>query len=316
MARDIFGKGGEAMPEKDALEKKLLDFTDVFADIWNVLVFGGQPVIAEEELADALPRSIYKADGKVHEQERDVAKFWKKNQLRIALIGVENQTDTDSDLPLRVIGYDGAAYRAQLNADKKGESKVRYPVVTIVLYFGFEKHWNTAQRLKECFDIPDALDPFVNDYPIHVVEVAWLSEETIKKLKSDFRVVAKFFQQARLHHEKGIPFQPMPDVVRHVDEVLALLSIVAGDDRIWEAAKAWNEKEESDMGLAMLDEIEERGEKRGLERGKEIGKEIGTETTWISSIRNLMKSMKMTAQEAADALAVPQNLRKKVLEQV
>lgn len=289
------------MPEKDALEKKLLDYTDVFADIWNVLVFGGQSVIAENELADALPRSIYKADGKVHEQERDVAKFWKKNQLRIALIGVENQTDTDSDLPLRVIGYDGAAYRAQLNADKKGEPKVRYPVVTIVLYFGFEKHWNTARRLKECFDIPDALDPFVNDYPIHVIEIAWLPEETIANLKSDFRVVAKFFQQARLHHEKGIPFHPMPDVVRHVDEVLALLSVVGGDERILEAAKAWNKKEVSDMGLAMLDEIEERGEKRGVERGRAQGKMEGL----MDSIRSLMKNCNWTAQQAMDALSIP-----------
>ncbi len=63
------------MPEKDALEKKLLDYADVFADIWNVLLFGGRRIIAEQDLSDALPRSIYKSDGKVHEQERDVAKL-------------------------------------------------------------------------------------------------------------------------------------------------------------------------------------------------------------------------------------------------
>ena len=49
------------MAGKDVLEKKLLDYADVFADIWNVLVFGGRPVIAEAGLADALPRSIFPA---------------------------------------------------------------------------------------------------------------------------------------------------------------------------------------------------------------------------------------------------------------
>ena len=150
------------MPEKDALEKKLLDYADVFADIWNVLLFGGRRIIAEQDLSDALPRSIYKSDGKVHEQERDVAKFWKKNQLRIALIGIENQSAVDEDMPLRVISYDGAAYRAEMHADKPHTPKVRYPVVTIVLYFGYEKHWNKARRLKDCFDIPEELEPLVN----------------------------------------------------------------------------------------------------------------------------------------------------------
>lgn len=111
------------MAEKDIAEKKLLDYADVFADIVNVSLFDGEHIIEEQDLADALPRSVYKLDGKVHEQERDVAKFWKKKQLRISLIGLENQSEAESDMPMRVIGYDGAAYRAELNADKKVSPK-------------------------------------------------------------------------------------------------------------------------------------------------------------------------------------------------
>lgn len=76
------------MGDKDVTEKKLLDYADVFADIWNVLMFHGERLMKESDLTDALPRSIYKADGKIHEQEREVAKFWRKNQLRISLVGV------------------------------------------------------------------------------------------------------------------------------------------------------------------------------------------------------------------------------------
>ena len=59
---------------------------------------------------------MYKMDGGLHEQDRDVVKFWNEAgtdrvNVRIAFLGIENQTDYDKDMPMRVIGYDGAAYR-------------------------------------------------------------------------------------------------------------------------------------------------------------------------------------------------------------
>lgn len=43
---------------------------------------------------------------------RDVAKRWKNGNIRVACIGFENQTASDPNMPLRVMGYDGAEYRA------------------------------------------------------------------------------------------------------------------------------------------------------------------------------------------------------------
>ena len=54
---------------------------------------------------------MFKADGKIHEQERDVSKCWKNGEIRISILGIENQTTQDSDMPLRVISYDGASYK-------------------------------------------------------------------------------------------------------------------------------------------------------------------------------------------------------------
>ena len=116
----------------------------------------------------------------MHEQERDVAKYWLNGTIRIALMGFENQTEADADMSLRVLSYDGAAYRAQLLTDKNSEdSNVRYPVVTLVLYFGYKHHWNKAKSLFERISIPEALKPFVNDYRINVFEVAWLDDEVV-----------------------------------------------------------------------------------------------------------------------------------------
>ena len=101
--------------EKDISEKALESYTDVFADIVNGLLFGGREVIRETELEDAHPGSQLKLDGALHEQERDVAKFWKHDEIRIALCGMENQTEPDRDMALRILGYDGASYKEQVN---------------------------------------------------------------------------------------------------------------------------------------------------------------------------------------------------------
>ena len=119
--------------EKDITEKILLSYTDVFADVVNGLLFKGEPIIQPKDLVDQAPRAIYKADGRTREVERDVAKRWTKNRMRIACIGIENETQPDSDMPLRVFAYDGAEYRVQLL--KENIKNPRYPVVTLVLYY-------------------------------------------------------------------------------------------------------------------------------------------------------------------------------------
>ena len=226
------------MAEKDITQKLLADYPDVFADIFNVLLFNGKQVIkpTEEDLQPAQPHSIYKMDGKLHEQERDVAKLWLSGQIRLALLGLENQSAIDSDMPFRVIGYDGAAYRDQLNHDEEGQPKVRYPVVTLVLYFG-EKHWRGAHAIKERLKIPAELDAYVNDYKVHVIEVAWLEDEVINKFQSDFRIVANFFKQKRINKD----YVPTKQTWHHVREILELLVAATGDDRY---IQAYNEEKE------------------------------------------------------------------------
>ena len=99
--------------EKDIIEKKLAEYKDVFADIINGLLFHGENVVLPDELEDKGTISQYKADdSKVHQQERDVCKRW--NGADIAVFGFENQSTIDKNMPARIIGYDGASYRAQL----------------------------------------------------------------------------------------------------------------------------------------------------------------------------------------------------------
>ena len=105
------------MSQKDITEKMLFTYNDVFADVVNALLFKREQVIAEEELVDQAPRAAYKADGVIRDIERDVAKRWLKNNIRIACIGIENQTEPDQDMAIRVFSYDSAEYRAQLSTE-------------------------------------------------------------------------------------------------------------------------------------------------------------------------------------------------------
>ena len=69
------------MAEKDIAEKILEAYNEVFADIVNVLLFHGEEVIKPDELEEQSPRSAYKADGKIRDIERDVAKRWTKQNI-------------------------------------------------------------------------------------------------------------------------------------------------------------------------------------------------------------------------------------------
>ena len=127
------------MAEKDVSEKALISLNDVFADIVNGLLFQGRQIVREDMLTDASAYSTYDDLGMQRYQERDVAKYLvldngERTRVRIAFLGIENQTGYDPDMVIRTLNYDAAAYRAEL------DQEVRYPVITLVLYFGCKYH--------------------------------------------------------------------------------------------------------------------------------------------------------------------------------
>ena len=211
------------MGTKDTTQKRLEDFEDIFADISNVLLYDGEDVIKENELETVTAKDTYTVEQQIHEVERDVAKRWRYHSLHISLIGLENQTNPDYKMPLRVICYDGASYRAQLNAE---ESKKTYPVITLVLYMGTEKHWTAPKQLTDCFKCDERLSKFISNYKINVVELAWLSDEQIMKFKTEFRNFVELLRDTRL----GRKPQYSPIQLKHVHELLQLMRVMSDND--------------------------------------------------------------------------------------
>lgn len=214
------------MGEKDITEKILEDHNDVFADIINGLIFAGEQRILPESLENTAVHSQYKADDeKVHELERDVAKYWKDQDVQLAICGIENQSSVEKYMPFRIIGYDGTAYRSQLQ-DKRKEI---LPVMTIVLYFGTEHCWYGKRNIKGLMKIPEGLDDYINDYKMQVFEVAWLTEEQISRFRSDFKIVANFFVQKRKNKDY-IPDDPTE--IKHIDETVAIVPMKLNNRRL------------------------------------------------------------------------------------
>lgn len=56
------------MGEKDTVEKTLLAYNDVFADIVNAIIFNGEDVVKESDLSDVQTESMYKVFEEIKSQ--------------------------------------------------------------------------------------------------------------------------------------------------------------------------------------------------------------------------------------------------------
>ena len=263
------------MKDKDITQKVLEKYNDVFADILNVLLFNGRDVVEESTLIDALPMSMLKIDGRVRSQERDIAKYWRKSKINVALFGLENQTTPNKLMPLRVLGYDGAEYVKQ--SRKENIDKAKYPVITLVLYLGYEKEWNYPKTLFEVLDIDEDIKPYVNDFKINLFEIAYLDKEKINLFKSDFRILADYLYQMRVNKD----YIADETTIEHVEELLTLMSAMTGDNRFEESINDLKGKEKINMC-----EVLDRVEARGIEKGIEQGVKRGTINTLISLVND------------------------------
>ncbi len=280
------------MGEKDIAEKILMDNDDVFADVVNGLIFDGKPIVEEINLSNVKDKSQYKISGKIHEQERDVAKVIECDGVKVMYVGIENQTDIDAYETIRVIGYDGTSYRGQL----LGENEKKYPVVTLVLYFG-ERKWSRSKTLYETLNIPANIKPFVNDYKINVFEIAYMTPEEVEKFTSDFKIVADYFVQKRMKRD----YKPINKAIKHVDELLKLMTVLTGDNRFEEQIKEMHKEEREVRMCEVLDKIENRGVKTGEVKAlyyymkktpDEIGKIINMDEAEVISVIKTLEERK------------------------
>ena len=259
------------MGEKDILEKKLLMFNDVFADFVNGIMFDGKDVVKEDELVDLSGWSHYKGDDSKHRfQDRDVVKLWKKENVVISLIGIENQDIPDKNMVFRVLSYDGASYRTQLveeesrkrkkNAGIEGELQDIFPVITFVIYYG-EEEWRHETTLHKRLNLDSELKHYVSDYSINLIDLKKLSEDDINKFKKDFKLIADYMVKGSKHKADRID-------LNHPEEVSELILRLTGEELPFEVECEEGGKNMEKFFEPMFERAEARGEARGKAEGE------------------------------------------------
>ena len=264
---------------KDAAEKQLLKFADVYADIVNVLLFNGEQRVQPDDLEDYEPHSVYNTNQGILEVERDVPKLWKKNGTIFCCFNIENQTVSDSYMAIRTNKYDALAYDVQYQHCldvKKENAKLRkeykrqcsilrehgaseeevnsipepeyqtvpkiHPVYTFVLYYG-SRHWNSNKRdLYSCLIdnfSPEDM-PFITNFRAKIFEIAFLDDETISKFQSDFKFVALLCREIRLAQQEKRPIECPQEWFKHSNEVFNLITAFTGDQDLLLDAYEWN----------------------------------------------------------------------------
>ena len=126
--------------------------------------------------------------------------------------------------------------------------------------------FNGRQVVKE-----DELKPFLNDYRLNVIDIAYLTPEQVRLFKSDFRIVADYFVQSRISGD----YIPSPEKLTHVDEVLKLMAALTRDDRFIHVVNNSGLLRSEEGGISMcevLDKVEQRGFAAGQAKGKAEGK--------------------------------------------
>lgn len=195
---------------------------------------------------------------------------------------IENQSDICNTMPVRDMGYKYAGYQQQIRQQMRQNEKAalfpkRYsqvlpdgqklsPVITMVLNYN-QKEWSKPTSLKQMLVIPERLreklEPWLFDYPIHVINLAHQKEEVIEKYQSDFRMVVEYlanpksFLLQRWMREKR--------KVRHPIELAELLYALSRDKRykvLIERLSEENGKGDEIEMCELLDLLEERGMER------------------------------------------------------
>lgn len=285
--------------QKDITEKCLESCNDVFADIYNALVFGGRTVLDPEQLISLPTESFTRNhDGTLRQGNRDIRKADLRNGHYRLICAVENQDGPDNTMPQRLMGYDYASYEEQIRTLKKENQKSGNPaytkqlhagqklapVLNTVLYWGTER-WETPLCLHDMLEFPPE------------------TEELLRPLVAEY-IACKNNPDAL---EKLMQNQEIK--IRHPEEFLDTLKALTRDKRYEKIAETILKKEEREE-ITMFS-IAEVIENRGMERGLEYGIERGEYSKLISLVcRKLTKGN--SAAEIADMLEEPLDLVKKI----
>ncbi len=242
------------MGKTEDVMMEYLSQPDIIADLFNGYVFGGEQIVQPEMLKEVDSRGrLLLEDGQgkkntyeVIKKERDIVREVTINnkKLRLMICGVEQQTNVDYSMPLRVLAYDTLEYLKQAKKIEQEHRRKKdvtgkeflsmftkeyklVPTITIVFYTGKE-NWDGAMDLDGLFENVEGMDlllPYMVKAPLNVMHLynvknTYRYRSSLKKIFDlmPFTEDGKALKQYVSNHE---------DVYSHIDSaasrVLAVL---------------------------------------------------------------------------------------------
>ena len=306
----------------DIVTKEYMRENAIFADAFNYLIYGGKKVIDPAGLTevDTATSAVGKKDAL--QKYRDVLKaavIKQDEKMSYVLLGVENQTDVHYAMPVRNAIYDALQYGKQVSEiaaghrrspkDYSGKSRGEYlsgflkedrikPVITLVIHFGVEE-WDGPLSLHEMMSIRDMeILSYVENYRIHLIDPAKLTEEELNKFSTSMREVMGYIKYSK-NKEKLLDFL-RTDTHKSIEMNAARVIKTITNTPI----EVSEEREEIEMCKAIEDliaESEARGRAEGEARGIiEICLDMDFSKTDI--LKKLQDKLNISLQQADEYL--------------
>ena len=290
-----------------------------FADLFNTVLFEGNPVLKPNDLqeVDTDVSSIIKFNGHVETVQR-ILDVVRKTAYGVDFIiwGLENQEKIHYVMPLRHMIGDSLIYLKEYNeiaAKNRKEKEYStsdeflsalkkddrlHPVISLCIYYG-EKEWDGPFNLLDMLVIPEYLKPLVSDYRMNLIQVR--QSENLCFQNQDISIV---FDMIRSIYNKDYEtFHEMyKDKTMSAELGLTVGSVVKSQAIINEVMKMEEKRSEVDMCDALQRWFDE-----AVQKGKIEGKIEGVISTCrrfhISreeTVRNLIEEFSLSKSRAEE----------------
>ncbi len=339
------------MADKDAKTKEYMSDNERFADIFNYFIYDGEQVIDSANLYEldttviSLPYGEEGVSDSI-QKYRDVLKYLSARydeRAAYLLLGIENQSNIHYAMPVRNMLYDAGQYARQIETaaaahrkkqrdDKKRKAKGEdvitkkissdeylsgfykeehlLPVITLVIYWSPEQ-WDGPVSIHDMFSVKDEkILSLVPDYKMNLITPGMMSDSDFEKFKTGLAEAFQYIKYSRdeIALEKVLKEN---EKFRTVDRRTAeLINVITGSTLEFEKGK-----EVVDMCVA-VENMKRKALEEGIREGKREGIREGAEKTLLESVKNLMDTMKWSAEQAMEALKVPEGDQEKYLKRL
>ena len=285
------------MSIQDTATKQYVSEVEVFADVFNYLIYDGEQVIKPEQLTDmdttqyVIPyHEDEKGKPEAAQKYRDTLKTLAvktDDRYTYLVLGIENQSHVHYAMPVRNMLYDAMQLEKQVRdlasqhrkEGKNGTSEEYLsgmrkedrlsPVITLVINFGGKK-WDAPLSLREMYgEQPEKVLPFIQDYRVFMIDPMEMSDNDLQKLNSSLREVLAYikYQRDKARMEKLLNEDSKFSCLE-TNAALVINAMTNAGIAIDPNKEAVNMCEAIRQ---MVDEGIMLGEKRGEERGEKRG---------------------------------------------